>query len=130
MGAVKTRITLRNPSAPSVTPITVDAVADASVMHLCLPAGIVRRLQLEQADQREVTIADGSRQLCRYVGPVQINFANRGCFVGAMELGDEVLLGAVPMEDMDLVVCPSRQTVTVNPANPNIACSIAKGFRS
>ena len=27
-------------------------------------------------------------------------FENRNCFVGALVLGDEVLLGVVPMEDM------------------------------
>jgi hypothetical protein len=43
-----------------------------------------------------------------------------------MVLGEETLLGAIPMEDMDLVVLPSRQTVDVNPANPNIPGSIAK----
>lgn len=46
-----------------------------------------------------------------------------------MVFGDEVLLGAIPMEDMDLVVLPGAQQVVVNPANPNIAVSIAKGVR-
>ena len=36
-------------------------------------------------------------------------------------LGDEVLLGAVPMEDMDLIVNPGRREVTVDPASPNFA---------
>jgi hypothetical protein len=35
-------------------------------------------------------------------------------------LGDEVLLDAVPMEDMDLVVPPNRREITVDPASPNI----------
>ena len=34
-------------------------------------------------------------------------------------LGDEVLLGTVPM-DMDLVVNPARRMVTVDPASPNL----------
>lgn len=42
------------------------------------------------------------------------------CFVGALVIGDEVLLGAVPMGDMDLVISPSQRTVTVNPESPNI----------
>ncbi len=41
-------------------------------------------------------------------------------YVGALVLGDEVLLGTVPMEDMDLVVNPSRQAITVDPSSPNI----------
>jgi hypothetical protein len=30
------------------------------------------------------------------------------------------------MEDMDLVVIPSTQTLDVNPSSPNIATSVAK----
>ena len=58
--------------------------------------------------------------------PVEVRFANRRCFTGAMVLGDEVLLGAIPMEDMDLVLQPQLQQLTVNPANPNLPLSIAK----
>ena len=36
-----------------------------------------------------------------------------------MVIGTEALLGAVPMEDMDLVVSPALQRVTVNPISPN-----------
>lgn len=46
-----------------------------------------------------------------------------------MVLGKEVLLGAIPMEDLDLVVVPGTRQVIPNPANPNIAVSIAKGLR-
>ena len=55
-----------------------------------------------------------------YGGPIKVSFGKRFCYVGALVLGDEVLLGAVPMEDMDLVVNPSRREVTVDPASPNI----------
>jgi hypothetical protein len=30
------------------------------------------------------------------------------------------------MEDMDLVVVPKERRADVNPASPNVACSIAK----
>jgi len=46
--------------------------------------------------------------------------------VGAVVLGDEVLLGAVPMEDMDLVVVPQTREVKINPENPNFAAGLAK----
>ncbi|MCX7016930.1 MAG: clan AA aspartic protease, partial [Candidatus Sumerlaeota bacterium] len=59
-----------------------------------------------------------------YVGPVQISCLGRGCFVGALVLGDRVLLGALPMEDMDLVISPTKQQVTVNPESPNMASGI------
>ena len=36
------------------------------------------------------------------------------------------LAGAIPMEDMDLVVIPRTRTLDVNPKSPNIATTIAK----
>jgi hypothetical protein len=64
-----------------------------------------------------------------FTRPGIAEFENRGCFTGALVLGNEVLLGAVPMEDMDILLSPARQAVIVNPESPNIAMSIAKGFR-
>lgn len=63
---------------------------------------------------------DGRNINVPYVGPVRVTFGKRFCFVGALVLGDEVLLGAVPMEDMDLVVNPSMRELTVDPRSPNI----------
>ena len=62
----------------------------------------------------------------RIVGPVSIQFENRGCCTGALVFGDEALLGAVPMEDMDVLISPAKQALIVNPESPNIAMSIAK----
>jgi len=45
---------------------------------------------------------------------------------GALVMGDQVLLGAIPLEDMDLVVIPRSRTIDINPESPNIATSIAK----
>ncbi len=49
--------------------------------------------------------------------------------VGVLVLGEEVLLGAVPKEDMDVLLSPARQALIVNPDSPNIATSIAKGVK-
>ena len=61
-----------------------------------------------------------------YVGPVQVRFANRSCFTGALVLGDDVLSGSIPLEDMDLVISPRRQQVTVNPESPHLPSAIVK----
>jgi len=45
---------------------------------------------------------------------------------GALVMGDQVLFGAIPMEDMDLVVIPRSRSIDVNPASPNVATSFAK----
>ncbi len=84
------------------------------------------RLGLEIHDTRELKLADGSIHSYPYVGPVVAHFKNRYGFLGALVLGDEVLLGAIPMEEMDLVVNPRDRSVDVNPASPNMASGIVK----
>ena len=44
----------------------------------------------------------------------------------ALVMGDTPLLGAIPMEDMDLVVVPRTREVIVNPLNPDVGTSVAK----
>ncbi len=46
--------------------------------------------------------------------------------LNALVLGDKVVLGAVPMEDMDRVARPAKHTMTVNPESPNILSSVVK----
>ena len=45
---------------------------------------------------------------------------------GALVIGESVLLGAIPMEDMDLVLSPSGRTITVNPKSPNMPSAVVK----
>ncbi len=119
-------ITLKNPRIPDANSIEVEALADTGAVHLCIPEHVRIQLGLEEQDRKEVTIADGSKRLAPYVGPIEIRFKNRVGYAGALVMGDQVLLGAIPMEDMDLVVRPKTRTIDVNPDSPNIACSIAK----
>jgi clan AA aspartic protease len=126
MGLVFAKIRLRNPTAVNLSSIEVEALADSGSVHLCIPEHIQIQLQLSEIDRKEVTLADGSRKLIPYVGPIEIRFKNRVGFAGALVLGDQVLLGAIPMEDMDLVLIPSTRMLDVNPSSPNIATSIVK----
>jgi clan AA aspartic protease len=129
MGLAYARVKLANPRLPDLAPIEVDALADTGSVHLCIPEHIAVQLSLEEFDRREVMLADGRRRVLSYVGPLSIAVANRKGLAGAMVLGDQVLLGAIPMEDMDLVVHPTTRQVIPNPANPNIAGSIVMNVR-
>ena len=104
----------------------VVALADSGAVHLCIPEHIQIQLKLEAIDNKEVTLADGSTKLVPYVGPIELRFKNRVGFAGALVMGDQVLLGAIPMEDMDLIIIPKTRTLDVNPDSPNIASSIVK----
>ena len=121
-----TTITISNPRRGDLQPVEVEAMADNGAVHTCIPEHIAVQLCLEASDRKEVTIADGSRRIVPYVGPIQIQFKNRLGFGGALVLGDQVLLGAIAMEDMDLVVFPKDRRIDVNPESPNVACSTVK----
>ena len=126
MGLINAEIELSNPRDGEIRPVKATALVDTGALHLCVPEHIALQLELQQLYQREVRTADGKSHLVPYVGPVAIRFDNRGCFTGALVFGDEVLLGAVPMEDMDVLVSPATQSLVVNPDSPNIATSVAK----
>ena len=126
MGLANAKIELRNPRRPELEAVEIDALTDTGAVHLCIPPRIQIQLQLEEMDTKEVTLADGSRRLAPYVGPVELRFRNRVGFAGALVMGDEPLLGVIPMEDMDLVFVPRTRQVVVNPLNPNVASSIAR----
>ena len=79
--------------------------------------------------KREVQTADGKLHLVDYVGPIKISMLGRECFTGALVMGNQVLLGAIPMDDMDLIVEPARMRVRVNSLSPNIPLSLAKGLK-
>jgi len=126
MGLVIAKIILKNPIKVGLESIEVDALVDSGAVHLCIPEHIRIQLELDEIDKKEVTLADGSKKLIPYVGPIEIKFKNRVGFAGALVMGDQPLLGAIPMEDMDLVIIPDKKILDVNPDSPNIASSIAK----
>ncbi len=126
MGLVNAKIKLQNPRLPNLDSVEVMALADSGALHLCIPEHVQIQLQLQPIDNKEVTLADGSKKLVPYVGPVELHFKKRVGFAGALVIGDQVLLGAIPMEDMDLVIIPKTRTLDINPDSPNIATSIVK----
>lgn len=119
-------IELTNPKMPNLKAISVKALVDTGAMTICISEHIAQQLQLKEIEKREATTADEKSHVVPYVGPIQIGFQGRTCFTGALVIGNSVLMGAVPMEDLDLVVSPSRETVEVNPKSPNIPSAVVK----
>lgn len=129
MGLTYTDLRLANDARDDLEEVDASAVVDTGAMHLCIPEHIAIQLQLRVRDKREVQTADGKSHLVDYVAPVRISMLGRECVTGALVLGNQVLLGAIPMEDMDLIVEPARLRVSVNPLSPNIPLSLAKGIK-
>lgn len=126
MGLIYADLLIANPAHDELSPISAKALVNTGALFLCIPQHIATQLKLKEYEQREVTIADGTRNLCSYVGPVHLKYANRQCLTGAMVIGEEVLLGAIPIEDMDLIIHPAQLKLMVNPDNPNIPGAIVK----
>ncbi len=124
MGLVHAELTLKNPSDGTLRPLNVTALVDSGATFLCVPPHVALQLKLPELHKRETTLTDNTRQLCPYVGPVYVRFQNRECLVGAMVLGEQVLLGALPMEDLDVQIDPRNRRLIANPSSPNIQTAI------
>ncbi len=101
----------------------VNALVDTGSYMLCINENIQEQLQLPIVEKRKGQLADGSIVEYDVVAPVEIKFKNRRSSVSAMVLpGDsEPLLGAIPLEDMDVIIHPLRQELIVNPDHPYFA---------
>jgi clan AA aspartic protease len=102
---------------------TVKALVDSGAYMLAINEHIKAQLDLPILERKEAELADGSRAIYDVVGPVELRFENRATTVRAMVLpgNAEVLLGSIPMEDMDVLIDPKRQRLIVNPENPFMA---------
>ena len=72
---------------------------------MAINENIEDQLGLDVIDKRTAQLADGTLVTFDIVGPLEVRFANRMAMCNAMVLdGDvEVLLGAIPMEEMDVL---------------------------
>lgn len=106
-----------------VKQVRVKALVDSGAYNLCINETLQKQLDLPFIEKQIVTLADESLLEVDFVGPVDIRFENRSTTVRAVVLpGDaEVLLGSIPMEDMDVVINPKEQKLTVNPKHPYVA---------
>ncbi len=101
----------------------VNMLVDTGSIYMCINENIQEQLQLPVIEQRKGQLANGHIVEYDVVGPIEVKFQNRRCSVNAMVLpGDnEPLLGAIPLEDMDVIVHPYRQELIVNPDHPYFA---------
>lgn len=90
--------------------INISVLVDSGAWFLTINENIQEILQLPFVKREGGQTADGRRIECDVVGPVLVEWQNRNCHCNAMVLpGDsEPLLGAIPMEEMDLAVLPKE----------------------
>lgn len=101
----------------------VTALVDTGSFMMAINENIQEQLQLPVVKTRKAQLANGQIVECEVVAPLEVRFKNRQTTCRAIVLpGDaEVLLGAIPIEDMDILIHPTRQELIVNPDHPYFA---------
>jgi len=103
--------------------ISLNILVDTGAYNLCINESIQQQLDLPFIEKRKAQLANGHIEEYNVVGPIVLKFKNRQTVCNAMVLqGDcEPLLGAIPLEDLDVVILPLRQEMIVNPEHPYYA---------
>ena len=97
--------------------VTTTALVDSGAYDLVINDETQEQLQLPVIGKRQVKLADETILEVDVVGPVEVRFENRLTIVTALLLpGTEtVLLGAIPLEGLDVIIDPLRERLLVNP---------------
>jgi len=107
----------------NVRQMDVKALVDTGAITLTINDELAKQLDLDVKYQVDTELADGTRGKGDVVGPVDIRFENRmaSCLALVLPGSTEVLLGAIPMEGMDVLIDPTLQRLIVHPERPTHA---------
>jgi len=124
MGIVRTAITLKNVrdifkaedgviKEQEIRQITINALVDTGSWTLVINEAIREELGLTVTRTESGTLADGTHSVYNLVGPLKVSWKDRHVICEALVLPDaeEVLLGAIPLEAMDLTINPRKEEV-------------------
>ena len=117
MGHVNTEITLKNSRdvikaedghipMQNIRQLTTFALVDTGAGTLVIDETTRDKLGLRKVGDRDGTLANSKKEKYGIVGPVEVHWENRFTVCHALVLpgADEILLGVVPLEAMDLMV--------------------------
>jgi len=121
MGIVHAEITLKNlrdkmkveegyKKEPEVRQTTVKAVVDTGAMTLVINEQLRQKLGLGVVGEKPATLADNTKKTVQIAEAVEVHWKNRSmiCQPWVVSAG-RILLGAIPLENMDLIVDPGSQ---------------------
>jgi len=122
MGMTYAEITLRNVAdqvfaqkgsidEKDIRTVTVTAVVDTGSMNLVITEDVFQKLGLSVVGEKVARIANGQRVTGKVTEPVEIRWKDRFWTVNSLVIpgAEKILLGAIPLEGMDLMVNPVTQ---------------------
>ena len=121
MGIVQAEITLKNIrdkmkaeegyiKENDIRQTTVQAVVDTGAMTLVINEQLRQQLGLGVVGTKQARLADNTRKTVQIAEAVEVHWKNRSmtCQPWVVNAG-RILLGAIPLENMDLMVDPGSQ---------------------
>jgi hypothetical protein len=110
--------------------VHVNMMVDSGSYFMSINENVREQLQLSVIKKRKFRMANEEVREFEVVGPIEVRFKNRRCVVDALVLpgNSELLLGAIPMEALDVLIHPLRQEMIVNPENEDCAITKLKSF--
>ena len=137
MGAVRTQVKLTNAidealvSRGLLAPrllreCETEGLVDTGSVYLVISAEMVERLGLRIIAQQLVKYADGRQETVGVTEAILIEVEGRRTTEDALVTGDEVLIGQVVLEKLDLLVDCKNQRLMGNPANPDYPVTYIK----
>ena len=124
MGLVRTEITLKNVkdmfraedghiAEQEIRQITVTALVDTGAWTLVINEATRKELGLDYDGKSPGTLADGEKEEYDMAGPVEVHWKDRFtvCHAVILPNADDILLGAIPLEAMDLTINPKRELI-------------------
>ena len=127
MSVISTELTLKNGAdvvdakrgrikEDEIRQMTVKAIVDTGAWTIVINEETREKLGLLDAGYGEANLADGEENVYPMAGPLEIWWKNRRFTCDALVLpgAKDILLGAIPLEGMDLTVNPLRELVGVH----------------
>lgn len=98
-----------------------EMMVDTGPIRMAINEEIKQKLGLKHTRPMRFTSADGSSRVVELTSGIKVRFGDRTTVTDAFVLpgNAEPLLGAIPIEGMDLVVIPSAEKLEYNPAHPD-----------
>ena len=95
--------------------IQLSMLVDTGSYLMAINENIQSILNLPFIERRTIYLANDQEEQYNIVGPVEVRYANRKSVCNAYVLpgGSPPLLGAIPMEDMGIIINPQRQELDI-----------------
>jgi len=121
MGTVYAELLLRNSEditlakqgymkPENIRTVTVTAIVDTGSYSLMIDEQTAQKLGLGKTGEQRIRIANGERIVCPVTTPVEINWKDRQSVMRVITVPGlpQILLGLLPLEEMDLIVHPNK----------------------